>query len=198
MKKSLVALAFLFTAVFNAQVKFGAKAGYLNSNLVLSHDSETNMKYIYGNKSSFYGGLLVEYPINPTFSLQGEVLYADLGSKIKRGSEEVEMAASTLLVPIGFNYYANPQLSLGAGMNIGYIFDFKMKSKGEEIENPYTENFKKTALAPYIGLAYNLKQGLFFDTRYNFGVSNLYDGSENQSKMIMKNNFFQIGLGYKF
>ena len=55
---------------------------------------------------------------------------------------------------------------------------------------------KSLNLAPFIGAEYQLPNGMFFDARYNIGVTNLVKDPEGDESA--KNSFFQIGLGYKF
>ena len=43
-----------------------------------------------------------------------------------------------------------------------------------------------------IGAEYALDMGVFFQARYNLGLTDVYDGIDS------KNSVFQIGLGYKF
>lgn len=193
MKKFVFLCAALAATAVNAQFKFGPKAGYLNSTITVSSSKENSMKYQYGNKSSFYAGGLAEYKIDPSFSVQAEALYAVLGTSIKFSNSTTDFSAHSLLFPLGFNYYANPAFSVGGGLTIGYIMKIKYKAndKSHDMED---DHINKTNFNPFIGAAYNLKNGLFFDTRYTFGMSKAYENGDMQ----IKNRYFQVGAGYKF
>ena len=215
MKKLLLVGAVALFGAMNAQeVKFGAKAGYSLSTLKIDADGES---FDYDAKSTFYVGGLVEYKLNDKFALQGELLYSPLGGKNKTSSsqtlplvgtvsytEEDEVKFGTLQIPVSAKYYVTESLALGAGLNFGIITSAKSEynysynggginesESGSEDIKDYTKSLN---LAPFIGAEYNLTNGLFFDARYNIGVSNLAD----ESGVDMKNSFLQVGIGYKF
>ncbi|WPC11975.1 porin family protein [Riemerella anatipestifer] len=48
--------------------------------------------------------------------------------------------------------------------------------------------------SPFIGAEYNFSNGLFLDTRYNIGVTDLAKSKDDN----IKSRLWQIGFGYKF
>ena len=215
MKKLLLLGAVALFGAVNAQVKFGVKAGLALSSLKAEAD---NVSVTTDSKTSFYVGGLVEYKLTDKFALQGELLYSPLGGKNSEeesGSNmgydysykyESDIKLGTLLVPVSAKYYVTNGLALGAGVNFGFILSAKNKytetafvdgdtesmSEEEDVKNDVnTFNF-----SPFVNAEYNLSNGLFFDARYNFGVSNL---AKNQfDDETLKMSFFQVGVGYKF
>ena len=73
----------------------------------------------------------------------------------------------------------------------------KYKTKdlnGLEVENNIKKDVNTLDISPLLGLEYNLKNKIFFDTRYHFGVSNISKISASKQTI----NFLQVGIGYKF
>ncbi len=216
MKKTILLGAIALFGAMNAQTKFGAKAGYSLSTIKAESDGESESS---DPKSTFYVGALVEHKFSSKFALQAEILYSPLGGKeTEEGTESFEgttfsfksenkLELGTLLIPVGAKYYITDSFNVGAGLNFGIITSAKSKwsetwTAGGETESDSGEEdikeFTKTLnLAPFVGAEYNLANGLFFDARYNFGVSNLAK-NEDGDDYKLTNSFFQIGLGYKF
>lgn len=209
MKKILLLGAFSLSVITLAQkTNFGLKAGYVLSTINEKYQSEKSSN---DPKSSFYVGGFLERKINDKWALQGELLYADLGAKSEQEevlvvnnevinyNAKVEINLSTILIPIGVKYYADKNFSINAGVAFGFYVDREIKVKvdryGEtnQIANAYLKTFN---FAPYLGLEYNFSEKVFLDTRYNFGLANISQIEQDDYKM--RNNFWQIGVGYKF
>ena len=177
MKKLILAGAVALFGMVSAQTKFGARAGYSMSTLSLSSEGMTVKS---DAKSTFYVGGLVEHKLNDKFALQGEVLYSDLGGKYSAEGSEAKIDFGTLLVPISAKYFITPEFSAQAGLNFGFVLS--AKANDTDVKNE-VNSFN---LAPHIGMEYALSNGVFFDTRYNFGVTNLSkDNAES-----LKNSFW--------
>lgn len=214
MKKLILMSAVALFGTISAQTKFGVKAGYALSSLSAKYDGE---KIESDAKSTFYVGALIEHKLTDKFALQAEVLYSPLGGKESESESETVMGQTynykyesesnfgTLLIPVGAKYFVSDGFAVGAGLNFGIITSAKLKEEGSVTFQGETETYSEEEdikkytnglnLAPYIGAEYNLPMGLFFDARYNLGVSNLAKDSEDGT---VKNSFFQIGVGYKF
>lgn len=217
MKKLLLigALA-LLGANSNAQeFRFGPKAGFAMSTIKVDEKQDDLNKRKMDPKYTFYIGAMAEYKISDKFGLQGEVLYSPLGGKEKLGGskggayfdEQSKITFGTVLVPVSGKYFITEGISVAAGVNFGIILTAKQKTvigtnlpigieiDGGDGEVDIKKDIKKLNLAPFIGVEYMLENGLFFDARYNLGVSNLSnDGSGGK----IKNSFAQIGVGFKF
>jgi len=215
MKKLFLVGALALFGAMSAQTRFGVKAGYALSTLKLKSD---NVSITSDGKSSFYVGGLVEHKLTEKFALQAELLYADLGGKTTEEESEggyyVKATGkdniSSLLVPVSAKYFVANALSLSAGFNFGFVLSAKSKItvdhnlpaeyaefiNGYESEDDYTDDVKTLNVSPFVGAEYSLSNGLFFDARYNFGITNMVKKSEDGEKAHL--NFFQVGLGYKF
>ncbi len=175
MKKVILsAVAILAFGFANAQdsdsMSFGVKAGLNNSNFTGDADGDA--------ATSFYVGGFVDLAVSESFHVQPELLYSMEGAD--------ESSVSYLKVPIMGKYYVAESFNLQFGPYIG----FKVAA-----ENDFTDELVKSMdFGLGIGAAYELTNGLFFDTRYNLGLQNVseVDGFD------MKTTCIQVGLGYKF
>lgn len=208
MKKLLLVGALALFGAINAQTKFGLKAGYSLSTISEKYKNEKEKN---DGKSSFYVGGLVEYKLNSKWALQGEVLYTQLGAKnedavpVSLGDQVINVKVktdinlSTILIPVGAKFFVDPSFSINGGVAFGFYVnrDINVDVIGYNSMflggKSYVQTFN---MAPYLGLEYNLDNGLFFDTRYNFGLTNINMLKVDGYKMT--NSFLQIGLGYKF
>lgn len=179
MKKIILTVAAVFAFGFtNAQeMKFGVKAGYVNSNYGGdADDGDAN--------SGFYFGGLMDLSISEKFHFQPEVLYT------MEGNGEDEFNLNFVRIPLMAKYYVAEAFSIHAGPQLGFV------AGGGEAK----EFMKSFDFGVGFGAGYELPSGLFFDARYNLGLSDLNDfpaGSGLESAKITQNSF-NIGLGYKF
>lgn len=155
--------------------QFGVKAGF-NSFIARATAQGTSAS---ANASGFYVGVFGDFELSKEFSLLAELQYV--------GITEDGADGSVLVLPILAKYKVNEKFSLLAGPQLDYILD-------ED-----ADGIKKFGLGLALGLAYDISDNIFLDTRYSFGLSNRledseFDGVEVKSKF----NYFQVGLGYKF
>ncbi|WP_106917559.1 porin family protein [Chryseobacterium aurantiacum] len=222
MKKLLLtaAVAVLGISVNAQEFKFGPKAGYSLSMLKASGEGKT---YNFDAKSTFYAGAMAEYKFNEKFAVQGEVLYSPIGGKQEEavsynlmgvdvtGTEKSDWKLGTVQVPVSAKYYVTENLAFGVGVNVGVIISAKIKTtatlSGTALGQPFSDSTTETEdvkshmnklnLAPFAGAEYTLENGLFFDARYNLGVSNLMKKEDGENGTL-KNSFVQVGVGFKF
>lgn len=219
MKKLLLiaTVALLGNVAVNAQeTRFGVKAGYSLSTLKYENDfGKGNSDPVH----TFYVGGMVEHKISDKFGLQGELLYSPLGGKTVIQEEDAEdpgnffslkskTTLGTLLIPVSAKYFISENFSVSAGASFGIILSAKEKTvfdaginlPGLEIGGSDEVDIKDQTntlnIAPFVGAEYMLENGLFFDARYNLGVSNLIKNPEYNA--TSKNSFFQVGVGFKF
>ncbi|MDN3692933.1 porin family protein [Chryseobacterium tructae] len=220
-KLLLIAAVAVLGVTANAQeFKFGPKAGYSLSMLKASGEGHT---YNFDAKSTFYAGAMVEYKFNDKFAVQGEVLYSQLGGKQEEtinydlmgvsvtGTQKSDWKIGTVQVPVSAKYYATENLAFALGLNVGIVTSAKIKTTanltatgGGQTATDSTsdtvdakDHMNKLNLAPFVGAEYTLENGLFFDARYNLGVSNLMKKEDGENGTL-KNSFVQVGVGFKF
>ncbi|WP_347220045.1 porin family protein [Chryseobacterium sp.] len=218
MKKLLLiaAVAVLGVNATAQSLKFGPKAGYSYSTLKYKADghSETSDPV-----HTFYVGGIVEYKFNDNFGIQGELLYSPLGGKVKVAETDpddpstmfnmkIKETHHTLLIPVSAKYFITEGLSVSAGASFGVILSAKAKATADlglgipgfelnaDEEVDIKDQTSTLNIAPFLGAEYALENGLFFDARYNLGVSNLAKHPEGDAKTT--NSFIQVGVGFKF
>lgn len=190
MKKLGILALFVFGFGQAQKLELGFKLGYVNSTLKFS---EQGMSETFDAKSSVYISAPLEYHINPYLSLQGEFGMAGLGGEnLIINGQNSRLHLTSLYFPLGVKFYPiKEKLSLLSGVNLGFTMKALGKQNGEDVE---FSNFKKANHSYFLGAEYKITKVFFAEARYNIGLSNLV----RESGQTMKNNFFQIGVGYNF
>ncbi|KFF12058.1 PorT family protein [Chryseobacterium soli] len=215
MKKLILGLAVTASSLAFAQttptsssnpVTFGVKGGMNVSSLSNGADLSDSK-----SKIGFNAGVFANIPLASSFSVQPEVIYNDLGSKVTR---EFSAAGNTykadysrnlgyIAVPVMFQYNALPNLYLEAGPEFGFLVSAKDKFKSSTNGNTNSsqtaslnkDDFNTFNLGIGIGAGYYFTQNLGLTVRYTAGVTDIY---KDNSGDAVRNNVFQVGLAYKF
>ncbi|EPH13086.1 PorT family protein [Myroides odoratimimus] len=183
----VAALAIGFSA--NAQtpdVKIGAKAGLNVSNLTNSDAS---------SRTSMHVGAVVEIFVNEKFSIQPELLYSALGAKADALSfdeggfnfSKETLKLDYITIPVMAKYYIVNGLNVQAGPQ----FAFNVNSKLASVD--VKDDIKSFDFGVNFGAGYELPLGVFFDARYNVGLTKVGKNGGDA-----KNGVFQLSVGYKF
>lgn len=175
MKKLLLSVVAVMAFGYAAQaqsdeMKFGVKAGANFTNF--GGDVEDT-----DGKTGFYVGGLVDLPISGNFHVQPELMYSSEGAD--------DLGIDYLRIPVMAKYYVMEGLSLQAGPEIA----FKVSA-----DDLIDEGTKSMDFGLGAGAAYELPMGLFFDVRYNLGLSDISDDGPFE----IKNTGFQVGAGWRF
>ncbi len=179
---------FAMTSV-NAQT-FGVKAGLNLANLTGDIDNNKAL-------TSFHVGAVAEFEISDEFSFQPELVYSAQGTHIKYSEDlgggnsydaDYKVNLSYLNLPLMGKYEVSEGISLLAGPQIGFLMS--AKSDGNDIK----DSMKGIDFGVNLGAAYELESGMFFDLRYNIGLSNIADSNN----VTIKNSVLSVSLGYKF
>lgn len=137
---------------------------------------------------------------NEQFAFQPELLFSTQGAKGKSeyedSSVETKVNLSYINLPLIFKYYAAPGLSLEAGPQIAFLVDSELKEG--KISADADELFKTIDFGMNFGLGYKLDNGMFFQGRYNVGLTNIIDKSKEGADWNVKNSVFQVSVGYMF
>lgn len=201
MKKLVLAAVAVFaignSAFAQQEVKFGPKAGVNFANL--SGEDDTN------SLTAFHVGAVVEIKFNEKFSIQPEVLYSAQGAKSEYsnnlGSYKETQKLDYINVPIMAKYYVADGFSVEAGPQVGFLTKAQSEVEGTvaNITSSSTQDnkdsFNSVDFGLNFGLAYDLPVGLFFNARYNLGLSDVVKDNNGDA---IKNNVIQLGVGYKF
>ncbi|MCJ8496771.1 PorT family protein [Chryseobacterium salipaludis] len=208
MKKLFLSAAVVMGSLAFAQ-QFGIKAGMNVSSL--SDDATLSDQ---SSKIGFNAGVFMNAPIAENFSIQPEILYNNLGSKVTLTKTDVgnttyrtEYARHLdyITVPVMFQYNATPAFYLEAGPEFGLMVSAKDKLKSTENGNTTgtvtsdisTDNFNTFNFGVGLGAGYYFTPNVGLTARYTAGLSDIAKDRPSGSDAV-KNNVFQVGLAYKF
>ena len=207
----LAATALLWTPVwaFTGGATYGLKGGLSIASLSgndAEEEGDTNSSRIVGT----FGGFL-EYPIGPTLSFQGELLYAMKGVKATwdEGDEEVKGTTKLTYLEIPLLLKANIPMDSSVKPHIfagpGIAFNLSAKHETEGGSHPGTvdlEDVKGIDVGAVMGAGVGFPMGsktISFEARYDLGLMNIYDKGEGQTEELeIKNRVFSILVGIGF
>ena len=199
MKKAFLLIAAAIVCMSaSAQIQFGAKIGADASNF-WGKDTE------HGMKLGYQVGLLMEYKFNPHFAIAPEVVFASQGGKTDNYVIEGVVVKGTfntnyINVPLMLKYYATPAFSIDFGPQVGFNVYSKMtaKVKAGNVEAKESVDLKDVTNTVDFGLGlgatYNLTENAFVQTRYNLGLTKVFDIEDSYEK----NGNIQLAFGMKF
>jgi hypothetical protein len=166
-------------------IKLGFKSG-LNVSNFMSSDIEEDMAF----RTSIHIGFLAEVIISDKASFQPELLYSGQGYV----GEETKKKFNYINVPLLLKYYVADNISIEAGPQVGFLIN------SIERGNNGNTDFEDQNIVDFgvnIGLGYEFPSGIFFQGRYNLGLTNI-NGSDDSDKFSYSNSVFQISVGYMF
>lgn len=166
-------------------IKLGFKAG-LNVSNFMSDDIEEDMAI----RTSIHIGFLAEVIISDKASFQPELLYSGQGYV----GEATKKKFNYINVPLLLKYYVAENISIEAGPQVGFLIS------SIERGNDGNADFEDQNLIDFgvnVGLGYELPSGIFFQGRYNLGLTNI-NGSDGADTFKYSNSVFQISVGYMF
>jgi hypothetical protein len=207
MKKNILsALAVFAFGLANAQeVKYGVKGGLNFSNW--TGDTEgVNLKY----KAGFNAGLFADIKMSDKISIQPEVLFSLVGTKVDNYTLEfdnneitgdVNFNTAYIYVPVMFKLYVAEKFNVEVGPQVGFLVSAKsvaqIEGNSQKVKNDIKEIFNTVDFGVNFGAAYDLDQHFALGIRYNLGLSNIGKNEEGDSSKV-NNSVFSLGLGYKF
>ena len=190
-KLFFLTLALCTVLVTNAQkskreegIKLGIKGGLNVANLMGDVEDVAI-------RTSIHAGLVAEIIVNDKFSIQPELLYSGQGaSETREGGGRIKLDYITLPVLAKFPIAKN--LSLETGPQVGFLVSGKNKTNdsNETIPNTKTIDFGLNA-----GLNYELNNGVFFQARYNLGLTDIGFYGDNKRA---SNSVIQFSIGKLF
>jgi Outer membrane protein beta-barrel domain len=161
---------------------FGLKAGVNISSLDVKDGVD------FDSKAGFHIGGLAHVHLSPHFAVQPEVVYSEQGGK--DGDEKWKL--NYINVPVLLQYMTGNGFRLETGPQVG--FDVTSKIKTGDIEEDIKSSVNTLDLSWAIGMSYLFPEGIGFDARYNFGITNVNDAETPE----VRNRVFQAGIFYQF
>jgi hypothetical protein len=159
-----------------------------------------------------FGGFFAFTPMK-SFTIQPEVLYVQKGVKYNEtgGSEKLTYKVDYLEVPVLFKFTPEMQNSkiaptLFAGPFLGFLMTAKEKLEGaadpaDNYDDDVKDYMKSTEFGITFGggLGYKMAKGeLFFDARYDLGLSKIQKAEPEGYQSNVKNSAILVLVGYKF
>lgn len=161
----------------------GAKAGV--NFVVLTGDASDN----HINKFNYHMGGVGRIGISEKFALQPELLY----STQRYSFDSYRFYMDYINLPIMADVGIAKGLSLQAGPQFGFNIKNRMKlSAGDDYPgmDEKLENAKSVVVGAGVGAQYQLPINLFFQARYTFGITDIYDDGN------LKQGMLSLSVGY--
>ncbi len=190
---------------FCQEIRYGIKGGLNLSSI--NGDFRDNAKSVVGYH---FGGIL-ELSILDKFGIQPEILYSREGGEIDSRPTDgflVETKIAYLKVPVMAKYYFIDRLSAMAGPQFAYLLTAKndvtpsfFEPGPQAIQIDIRDRLNSFEIGLSVGAEYRLPIGLFAQLRYNVGLANINDNSDNGTLELdpnNKNNVFQASIGFAF
>ncbi|WP_405206432.1 porin family protein [Aquimarina sp. LLG6339-5] len=191
----LIVIIFSFISV-NAQkisdedplyARAGFKGG-VNYNSILGDSDDTS------GRVRIHLGALVEYPISSKFYIQGELLYSAQGYKIEVAGQEQKISLNYISLPIVTKFYVTEKISLETGPQFSILTTVGNDDVADN--DPFFDSFNDFDFSWAVGAGYKLESGLFFQVRYNLGLTNIND--TGVIDITNRNSVAQLSVGYLF
>lgn len=195
MKKVLiVSVLAISTLVASAQVNFGLKTGVNFSTLGGDDFDEVDGKK---SNTGFYFGGIVNVPFSENFAFQPELVFSSKQGVEFREDPNIEynLNLAYLNIPLMLQY-RNSGFIAEAGPQIGFLMSAKSKisAGGQSDEEDVKDSFKGIDFGINLGLGYQFSNGFGINGRYNFGMSNIVDETDADTK----NRVLSVGIFYMF
>ncbi len=207
--KKLLLLSILITSLsYNVKaqdIRFGLKTGLNFSKLNSDEAGFNEMSY---NRSAFHIGALVEFTLSDNFSIQPELYYSSEGGMLKSTEEDEEFGlvdlktninTNYMSLPIMFKYYTGKNLYIEAGPQMDFLVSADIH--GQASNNFQSEVYPNEDIKDQldsnnyglgIGIGYKASNGIFLNTRYVLGLSDL---TKNEFSTVKSGGFhFSVGF----
>jgi hypothetical protein len=168
-----------------------ARAGFkggINYNSILGDADGTEARV------RIHLGVVVEYPISSKFFIQGELLYSAQGYKVDVGSQEQKVSLNYFSLPIITKTYVTERISLETGPQFALLTNVGNDDVADN--DPFFDSFNNFDVSWAFGAGYKLESGLFFQLRYNLGLTSINDTSVID--VTNRNSVAQLSIGYLF
>jgi len=177
----LTIVAVLGISTVTAQeVKFGAKAGVNFANLTGDDIGDVD------GRTSIHIGAVVNIGISEKFAVQPELIYSAQGVT----SGDITAKLDYINLPILADFAVAKGFSLQAGPQIGFNINDKIESDGEGDGGSF--DAESIDFGAALGAQYAMESGLFFQARYNLGLSEIVEDAD------AKNSVLSLSVGFFF
>ena len=178
---------FIFFTSNAQKTYFGIKGGLNVSSLHFGDNTSLD------SKIGFHVGGLAHIHASKTWAIQPEIFYSLEGAKgTLPNNNKLTYNLNYINVPVLLQYFFDNGFRLEGGPQMGFLLSAKTKTGNLTVDN---KGFESTAFSIPLGIGYLTAEGLGFDARYVFGLSNIND---NKNGPTIQSNVFQFGIFYQF
>lgn len=196
MKRAILISMMLFLAATTfGQFTLGPKVGLTMSKL------STNFEDVKEEaKAGFQFGAFARF--GKKLYVQPEVMFATKGGTIKSEGTDIktDIKLNTLQVPVIVGFHLLNLKVVNVRVHGGPAVSFVMKEEidiNQVIEDPIKEdNIKNTIWNFQLGAGVDVLM-FTLDVRYEWGLNNIFDPQDGGQSYDMKNNLWNISLGWK-
>ncbi|WP_062055618.1 porin family protein [Aquimarina longa] len=164
----------------------GFKAGTNYATIVGDTDVDARVR--------MHFGAVIEFPVVPRVFVQAELLYSAQGYKIKEEGIENKISLNYLMLPVIAKFNIIDKFSLETGPQLGTLANATESAKDTPKE--FYDSFSNYDFSWVFGAGYKLESGLFFQVRYNLGLTNI--NTIETSNIDNKHSVAQLSVGYLF
>lgn len=196
MRKILLFIFLIGFTFSNAQVEqFGIKAG-MNLVNMRSTLGGNQVGFAYNWRPDYHVGFQYRYDME-TIVIKVDGLYSRRGTKygalFQFGNTNITL--KYLAVPAVVGYRLTESVDAYVGIELAYLLD-----ASDQYGVINTELYRKLAMGPVIGFGYHAENGVFIETRYGFGMTDIQSATEASGLTSIKdvNTFFEFSVGYYF
>ena len=139
-------------------------------------------------------GAVIEFPVSQKFFIQVEPMYTAQGYRLNTDGEENDIDLNYLALPILAKFYVADGLSLESGLQLATLANASQTD--EETSDDFFNMFSNSDYSWSFGVSYMLNSGLFFQARYNLGLTNIND--IDSPSLNYNYGVAQFSIGYLF
>jgi Outer membrane protein beta-barrel domain len=174
-----------------AQLAVGIKGGLNFAKLDVSSSVASN----YENRTGYHAGAFALIKLTK-IGIQPEIIFSRQGSQYQFNSQDLEANFDYINIPIILKLYTVAGINLQAGPQFGFLSKAEAETviNGVKSMSDVKDLYKDSDLSLALGVGWDLPFGLTLDARYNFGISDISDGPNNNET---KNQVWQISAGFK-
>lgn len=133
----------------------------------------------------FYAGGFAEFPIDETFGVQGELLYATFREGWQGGTSKSRGHRDYIVLPVMGKVYLSKRFSFDFGPQFGILLV-------DEVNGYSSERARKFDFSFGAGLSCKIGRRFDLSTRYNWGITRMAKNADRW------NNTFRLGAGFRF
>ena len=187
----------------NAQTNIGLTLGGTSSSVTAK---ASGISISPKSKTGITAGLFTDISLSNNLSFQPALNFVQKGFKMEQDDVKDNLSYNYLELPLNFVYSTQKSLGffIGAGPSIAYGLSGKEKYMDSQNSEDTKVNFGsgENDIKPFdygvnVLAGYKLATGMLFSVNYNLGLSNIQNGSSNETGTV-KNKYFGFKIGYSF